>query len=323
MRVIAAVFVVVLVTIARAAPTVWNVKLGQTRVTFIDGNPNDVLPACRCVAGTWRLGGETSTHFAGTLELASSNHVRKPVERINAKIRKTRALLGVQQEYRPTLHGIMRGTGHLLLREVAGNQWEVVAFAPAPLGDLFARQPSWRADDEDPAPAKPSPLIDPKADAAALAKLINAYRATLKLPAVPISPALAKVARAHVHDLNVNKPTSDRCNMHSWSSKGRWTGCCYDGSTAAARCMWTKPKEIAGYAGNGYEIAAMSSGITPEQALELWQKSSAHHVVMINQDKWKDPWRAMGVAVEGDYAVAWFGEEPDRPAKKPVKRGRR
>ena len=72
--------------------------------------------------------------------------------------------------------------------------------------------------------------------------------------------------------------------MHSWSAKGTWTSCCYDSSKEAARCMWKKPKEIAGYSGNGYEIAANASGITPELALELWQNSPAHHAVMINKD---------------------------------------
>ncbi len=122
---------------------------------------------------------------------------------------------------------------------------------------------------------------------------------------------MTKVARAHAHDLSVNKPVTNTCNMHSWSDKGEWSSCCYDSSKEAARCMWKKPKEIAGYKGNGYEIAANAGGMTPEQALSLWQNSPAHHAVMINKDQWKKPWRALGIAVEGDYAVAWFGEEAD------------
>ena len=76
--------------------------------------------------------------------------------------------------------------------------------------------------------------------------------------------------------------------------------------------MWAKPKEIAGYPGHGYEIAATGAGIEPALALYQWQQSAAHHEVMINQGIWKKPWAALGVAVEGDYAVAWFGEEPDK-----------
>src|SRR5690606_21624033 len=134
------------------------------------------------------------------------------------------------------------------LREVKGGEWEVVGFSTAPLGDLFATYKQWRTDGDRPPPvARPSPFIDPAADAAALAKLINDYRASIKLPRVAISKKLTKVAEAHVRDLNVHQPVNDRCNMHSWSKHGKWTSCCYDKSKAAARCMWKKPKEIAGY----------------------------------------------------------------------------
>jgi|MudIll2142460700_1097286.scaffolds.fasta_scaffold17338_2 hypothetical protein len=298
------------------AETVWNVTVkaasGSTQLTSIDGNPNIVFTSCRCVAGVWRLGGETATHFVGTVAALSFNHPHKAGKSIRAKIRKTRALMGVHTNYRSTLHNIMRGSGQLVLREVAGGEWEVAGFAGDAVGDLFKAHASWRADPKrPPKPGQAAPLVDAKLDAASLAALINDYRASIKLPRVPISPAMTKVAQAHAHDLDANKPIKDGCNMHSWSAKGSWSACCYDSSREAARCMWKKPKEIAGYQGNGYEIAANASGITPEQALSLWQNSPAHHAVMINKDQWKKPWRALGVAVEGDYAVAWFGEESD------------
>jgi hypothetical protein len=221
--------------------------------------------------------------------------------------------MGVHRDYRAALHGILRGSGPLVIREVVGGDWEVVGFAEGELGNLFAKQTQWRADPKNPPKMlKPAPVIDAKADADALAVLINDYRESIKLPRIPISAAMTKVAQAHARDLNVNKPVTDQCNMHSWSSHGAWSGCCYDGGREAARCMWKKPKEIAGYRGNGYEIAANASGITPAGALELWQNSPAHHAVMINKDKWTKPWRALGVAVDGDYAVAWFGEEADK-----------
>ncbi len=101
--------------------------------------------------------------------------------------------------------------------------------------------------------------------------------------------------------------------MHSWSANGKWTSCCYDGSTAAARCMWAKPKEIAGFAGKGYEIAAgFSGGMSPELALQQWQGSQKHHEVMINAGIWTKPWGSLGVAVEDGYGVAWFAEEADK-----------
>lgn len=315
MRLLLALLIAMFGVAPATADTVWNVTVkraggGNTELRSIDGNPNEVLPVCRCVTGVWRLGDETATHFVGTLDSASANHPRKAAKSIRAKIRKTRAVLGVHRDYRGTLHGILRGSGQLVLREIAGGDWEVVAFTDAVAGDLFATL--WRADPaRPPKPGKPSPFVDTAADAGALAKLINDYRASIDLPRVPVSKAMTKVAQAHVRDLNENKPTSSTCNMHSWSAKGRWSACCYDSSKEAARCMWKKPKEIAGYPGYGYEIAANASGITPAHALELWQNSPAHHAVMINKNQWTKPWGAMGVAVEGDYAVAWFGEEAD------------
>jgi hypothetical protein len=315
MRLLLALLIAVFGVTPAAAETVWNVTVkrdsgGSTELRSIDGNPNDMLPRCRCVTGIWRLGGETATHFVGTLEDATANHARKATK-IRAKIRKTRAVIGVHRDYRGTLHGILRGSGQLVLREVTGGEWEVVAFADAIAGDIFAHA-HWRSDPaHPPKPAKPTPFVDTAADANALVKLINDYRESIDLPRVPVSKAMTKVAQAHVRDLNANKPVGGKCNMHSWSTKGPWSACCYDGSKEAARCMWKKPKEIGGYRGNGYEIAANASGITPPHALELWQNSPAHHAVMINKNQWTKPWRAMGVAVEGDYAVAWFGEETD------------
>lgn len=308
----------VVVAILLAAParagTVWNVTVeaadgGSTELRSIDGNPNEMLPACRCVTGTWRLAEETATHFTGTVDRMRANHPRKPAGSLRVKIRKTRAVLGVHRDYRATLHGILRGSGQLVLREVTGGEWEVVAFTDALAADLFESR--WLADRErPPKPAKPSPFVDAADDAKALVKIINDYRASIGLPRVAVSKAMTKVAEAHVRDLNATKP-SGKCNMHSWSKHGSWSACCYDGTKAAARCMWKKPQEIGGYAGNGYEIAANASGITPAHALELWQQSPAHHAVMINKNQWTKRWRALGVAVEGDYAVAWFGEQAD------------
>jgi hypothetical protein len=297
--------------------TAWNtiVKAGDatTKLTVFGDDPRVMMPQCRCVAGIWKLAknGETATHFKGTLKGISANHARK-TKTLTVKVRKTRYLMGAHRDYRPALHAILRGSGQLIVREVTGGEWELVGFAPEPVGDLFATYTRWRVDAKNPPdPTPATPIVDPDRDAAELAKLINDYRASIELPRVAISPALSKVARIHVRDLNDNKPVSDKCNMHSWSAQGKWTSCCYDKSRAAARCMWVKPKEIAGYAGHGYEIAANASGIAPAQALSQWQNSPGHHEVMINKGIWTKPWRALGVAIEGDYAVAWFGEQAD------------
>lgn len=147
----------------------------------------------------------------------------------------------------------------------------------------------------------------------ALADRINDYREDHDLEPIPLSPALMETAKAHVHDLMVNEPVQGECNLHSWSDKGDWTECCYTDDHANAACMWSKPGEIAGYPGDGYEIAAWASpSINAESALEQWKDSPGHNAVILNKDIWKDnQWRALGAAINREYAVVWFGEEPD------------
>jgi len=316
MRGLIVAFVLLASTHAFAAPTAWNMKVrsvdgSETKLTVFGESHYKLLPTCRCVAGLWQLSEENATHFIGTLKAVSFNHPAGAKKSLAVRVRKTRDLMGAHRDYRPALLGIMRGSGQLLLREVSGGEWEVVGFAAKPVGDLFATYPAWHSDDKVQVPPA-APLVDPGADAVALAQLINDYRARIKLPRIAISPALSKVAQAHLRDLNKYKPDhGDRCNMHSWSTDGKWSACCYDGSRGAQKCMWAKPHEIAGYRSPGYEIAASAAGITPDQALKQWQTSPAHHEVMINRGIWTKPWGALGVAIEGDYAVAWFGEQPD------------
>ena len=78
--------------------------------------------------------------------------------------------------------------------------------------------------------------------------------------------------------------------------------------------MWDKPREIAGYEGDGFEIAYWSSDdATALEGLELWKKSPGHNPVIVNSGIWeKHPWSAIGIGVSGKYAVVWFGEKPDK-----------
>lgn len=147
-----------------------------------------------------------------------------------------------------------------------------------------------------------------------LAEAVNAYRESRGLDPIPISSDLTRVAQAHVDDLEANAPVTGACNLHSWSSGGDWSGCCYTDDHARSACMWDKPRELTGYDGNGYEIAATSSGKEcASGALQQWRSSPGHHDVILNRGPWADlRWRAMGAAVLGGYAVAWFGEEAGR-----------
>lgn len=175
-------------------------------------------------------------------------------------------------------------------------------------------------------PAKNLPqnvVVKPVAPASALACItpeeqklvdaINRYRGSKGLPAITATASLTTVARTHAADLAIKRPANGRCNMHSWSSGGKWTGCCYTSDHKQAACMWKKPRELTVYQGDGFEVSAGSSGgaISAETALGLWQKSSGHNQVIINAGMWNRPWKAFGVGIYGGYAVAWFGNATD------------
>lgn len=100
-------------------------------------------------------------------------------------------------------------------------------------------------------------------------------------------------------------------NLHSWSNHGSWTPMVYTSDHQYAANMWSKPRELTSYTGNGYEISSWNSGnITPEDALDLWKNSSGHNAVMTTQGNWSDL-KTMGVAIDGGYAHVWFGSAAD------------
>ncbi|MFN8864160.1 MAG: CAP domain-containing protein [Flavobacteriales bacterium] len=144
------------------------------------------------------------------------------------------------------------------------------------------------------------------------------YRKKKGLPAIPLSPSLTTVAQMHARDLADNDPVDGKCNLHSWSNKGKWVPCCYTDNHEEAECMWNKPRELTAYPGYGYEIA-WSSGyagtdtkVDAEEILEDWKSSDGHHAVIINADVWRKlHWNAIGIGIYKGYAVVWFGEEAD------------
>jgi hypothetical protein len=151
-----------------------------------------------------------------------------------------------------------------------------------------------------------------------LADLVNQYRQDNDLSALPVTNSLTKVARTHVVDLNTYHPDTQTygtgiCNRHSWSDHGIWTPVCYTGNSQAAQ-MWNKPREITeSYDGSGYEIACWNSQeITPSAAMDEWKGSSDHCDTILQQGIFAGTtWQAMGVGIDGNYAVVWFGEEVD------------
>ena len=144
-----------------------------------------------------------------------------------------------------------------------------------------------------------------------LYKIITEYRQQHNLPKIPLYRTLTYVAKLHVRDLHQNRPEGGKCNMHSWSDKGKWSACCYTDDHENAECMWNKPRELTTYKGNGYEIAYGAYGFNAnaDGALKGWKGSPGHNQVILNQGIWKDAdWKGMGVGIYGGYAVVWFGE---------------
>ncbi len=145
--------------------------------------------------------------------------------------------------------------------------------------------------------------------------LMMDYRKSKGLDPIPLSRSLTLVAQTHARDLadHYKFDPKNKCNPHSWSSKGKWSSCCYTNDHKQAECMWNKPKEIAGYDSPGYEIAYYSSaGASAAEGLEGWKKSPSHNPLIINEGVWsKASWKAIGIGFYKEYGVVWFGELAD------------
>ena len=153
----------------------------------------------------------------------------------------------------------------------------------------------------------------------ALYQLIMDYRASKKLPIIPWSHSMTIVAKAHSKDLNEQHPDKKNCNGHSWSKKGKWKSCCYTPDHKNASCMWDKPRELTNYKDDGFEIVCSitdsenkNDAMKADLAMDTWKKSKHHNDMIINKDIWKKvTWNAIGISIEKDYAVVWFGKTVD------------
>jgi uncharacterized protein YkwD len=149
-------------------------------------------------------------------------------------------------------------------------------------------------------------------------KLINEYRQSKKLSPVEFSPSLSYVARLHAKDQTHHHVYKSKCTLHSWSSDGNWSSCCYTADHKKAECMWNKPRELTRYTGDGFEISFFSTfeydseAAFAADALAGWKKSPGHNTVIVNLGHWnKTEWKAMGVGIHGNYINVWFGKEAD------------
>lgn len=145
--------------------------------------------------------------------------------------------------------------------------------------------------------------------------LIMEYRKSHNLGTIPLSASLTLVAQTHARDLaeNYTFDVKNKCNPHSWSEKGAWSSCCYTNDHVKAKCMWSKPKEIAGYPGNGFEIAYYSSlGANAKEGLDGWKISPGHNPLLVNSGNWtKVTWKAIGIGIYKEFGLVWFGEVLD------------
>lgn len=150
---------------------------------------------------------------------------------------------------------------------------------------------------------------------AKLYEIIMQYRKQNHLESIPLSQSLTIVAQTHAKDLSENYEfdIKNKCNPHSWSRKGNWSSCCYTNDHKKASCMWTKPKELTGYPGNGFEIAYYSSGgANAQEGLDGWKISPGHNPLLINSGTWASvKWKAIGIGIYKEYGLVWFGEESD------------
>ncbi len=146
-----------------------------------------------------------------------------------------------------------------------------------------------------------------------LYNLFNEYRKTMNQPEIPLSKSLCFVAEKHINDLIQNKPDTNTCNFHSWSDKGEWTSCCFEVELKDKSCMQKKPQELTKYVGNAYEIVYWENRVaTADKAFDQWRETAASQSMIINIKDWEDHnWNAVGVCIQGNFAIAWLGKEID------------
>lgn len=156
-----------------------------------------------------------------------------------------------------------------------------------------------------------------------LFELINNYREKNGLHPVPLSSSLSFVASLHVRDLSLNYHENYDCNLHSWSGKGFWTPFCYPKDENKKQSVWDKPSELTLYPAKGYEIVYWeNSDLTPDSVFAVWTSEEFYKNYLLNKGKWEgQEWKAVGVAILGNYACAWFGNETD-PEGTPLLCGR-
>ena len=74
--------------------------------------------------------------------------------------------------------------------------------------------------------------------------------------------------------------------------------------------MKSKPSEITGYKGDGYELIYWGvDKATATDAATLWKQVDASSDMILTHAKWEGyKWKAMGVGIKEGYAILWLGD---------------
>ena len=149
-----------------------------------------------------------------------------------------------------------------------------------------------------------------------LAQSINKTRIAKGLPEVPLSRSLCYVADVHAKDLYFFHQGGGNCSLHSWSDKGRWSGCCYENPKTDGRCMHNKPSELTDYSGLGFELVYWDNTTScSENALSVWLQNTSTSAMWFNSKAYEIyDWNAMGVSIFKGYVIVWFGTIHDNSA---------
>lgn len=143
--------------------------------------------------------------------------------------------------------------------------------------------------------------------------LLNQLREKNALEPLTFSTSLCFVAQTHVKDIAKHPPDSDFCNLHSWSSYGKWKQCCYNKTTGNTPCMTEKPHELTGFKGKGYEIVYFSNdSLNAWRTFDFWQEDNTATDFFLSRNKWEDySWKSMGIGIYKGLTAVWLSVEKD------------
>jgi Ca2+-binding RTX toxin-like protein len=147
---------------------------------------------------------------------------------------------------------------------------------------------------------------------------LMAYRAEAGLDPIPLSVNLTATAGRHAADTiyniwqpDLNLPVG--ANLHSWSDAPFIPG------SGTNDVMWDAPNRYGlRYPSAGFEISAAGFA-SNAAALDGWDGSASHRVVILNQGQWGFDFNAIDIGVLRDASVnggapvyhVWFGASAD------------